>query len=73
MALLLNQAQAKAVYDAMVAINNVGGQIRKVEIRDHLVSEVNDHITVFEFLDGQWEPGERYAGQQAFATAYGIR
>lgn len=40
---------------------------------DQRLIEANGCVTVFEHLEGQWEPGERYASQSAFATAYGLQ
>lgn len=67
----LNQSQAEAVYSAMCALNNVGGRVFAA-MGDRRVTEAKSCITVFERLEGQWEPRERYASQQEFAAAYGL-
>ena len=66
------QAQAEAVYSAMCTLNNVGGRVFAT-MGDQRVTEANGCITVFEYLEGQWELGERYVSQSAFATAYGLQ
>lgn len=70
--LILTPAQAKAVYDAMCALNNVGGRIRattptkspllQIEVRENSVGEV--------FVQG--DGCEIYADQAEFSTAYGL-
>lgn len=71
-ALILNQAQAEAVYSAMCALNNVGGRVFAT-MGDQRVTEANGAVTVSEYQEGQWEPCERYDSQSAFATAYGLQ
>lgn len=68
---ILNKAQAEAVYSAMCELNNVSGRINAV-MGDRRVAEINGCITVFEYLEGQWEPSERYDNQADFAAAYGL-
>lgn len=70
--MILNQSQAEAVYSAMRALNNVSGRVFAT-MGDQRVTEANGCVTVFEYLDGQWEPGERYDSQAAFAAAYGLQ
>lgn len=69
--MILSKPQAEAVYSAMCALNNVSGRVFAT-MSDQRVTEANGCVTVFEYLEGQWEPGERYASQSAFATAYGL-
>lgn len=66
---LLNKSQAEAVYSAMVAMNNVGGMI-DARMEDRRVIERSIGIWVYELLEGEWEPGERYSDQAEFAAAY---
>lgn len=87
--LILNKAQAEAVYSAMCALNNVsgvglgvvfpeaGGRIRSGRIA---VRELGDTGRVlverFAFQGNpaeQLEAVESYADQSAFATAYGLQ
>lgn len=81
--MILNQAQAEAVYSAMCALNNVSVS-EGTEIT--FVGTSNDGMaryTCSEYPDGQIEvdkwPGqldrhiEFYANQAAFATAYGLQ
>ena len=70
--LILTPAQAKAVYDAMCALNNVGARIRAtippdnqhspIEVRENAVGEV--------FVQGFG--CEIYADQAGFYTAYSL-
>lgn len=76
MSLILNQAQAEAVYSAMCALNNVGGKIKAM-----FGSVAADGINVFEEDDGTVRvvrvnrydvlESEDYADIPAFAVAYG--
>lgn len=68
---LLNQSQAEAVYSAMCALNNVGGLV-DARMENRRVIERSIGIWVYELLEGEWEPGERYASQAEFAAAYGL-
>lgn len=68
---ILNQAQAEAVYAAMCQLNNVGGRI-DARLEDCRVADRGIQICVYKCLDGEWEPGELYADQNAFAAAYGL-
>ena len=66
---ILNQAQANAVYDAMCALNNVGGSLK-----------TSFQLTTVEEVGGRWimikdhSTGvvEEYDGQSIFATAYEV-
>lgn len=74
--MILNQSQAKAVYDAMCYLNNVNGRIR-VEIDDS-----ESFITVTEGVHGAISvlakdklknvEGELYDSQAEFAEAYEV-
>lgn len=76
MSKILTQAQAKAVYDAMCALNNVGATIKASFGSVH-----TDGVNVFESL-GEIHvalvqkydvvDSEIYAGQSAFAAAYSL-
>lgn len=67
MANILNQAQAEAVYGAMVALNNVGGVLR-TNIDDLRIEDDGDGIRIMKAL----RTVEQYADQAAFATTYGL-
>lgn len=68
---LLNQAQAKAVYDAMVSMNNVGGRIAvSLEEGRKEVCEWQDGA-IFIHADFGFKK-EEYANQNEFATAYNL-
>lgn len=78
MALILNQAQAEAVYSAMCALNNVGGRIC-TELQDRYGNEIRvleswDGVTVTLNTGGivRERDSITYADQHAFATAYGL-
>lgn len=82
MSLILNQAQAEAVYSAMCALNNVGHTF----LRANFEAPHGRRINVSETCEGvavrlhayqgnpveQIESGEDYDDQSAFATAYGL-
>ena len=66
----LTATQAKAIYTAMQALNNVG---MRMHCQDQAV------ITVQKYADGvihvsnqNWSVVETYPSQQAFANAYGL-
>lgn len=73
MANVLNQAQAEAVYGAMVALNNVGGliDVRIYDVRNGQLIDVREaasgNVKVI-CLNGR----EDYENQNAFAAAYGM-
>lgn len=71
--MILNQAQAEAVYSAMVALNNVGATIDKISLPEtYYVIDVvsySDKITIRQGL----RTVETHADQAAFATAYGLQ
>lgn len=74
MSLILTQTQAEAVYDAMCALNNVGGRLKTVLADTRRVIEYpGGSIIVSELLRGGWEPCERYATQADFAAAYNVK
>lgn len=71
MSKILNTAQARAIADAMCALNNVNGKIEcaigPIEVWEHKTGEVVVHYQ---------GPGrtrdERYDNQNAFMAAYGV-
>lgn len=72
--MILNQAQAQAVYRAMCELNNVGGvievRIGAIEVVDFSagVSVVRrDRANGLRLVEG-----EDYINQEAFAAAYGV-
>lgn len=66
--MILNQAQAEAVYSAMCALNNVGGKANNLHVGRAVVSaDVGSAIHVY-----SPEADERYPNQSAFAAAYGL-
>lgn len=77
--MILNQAQAEAVYSAMCALNNVGGRshVRINAARGGLihVNELPDGAIQLWRGDAVGYPTgaiENYADQSAFAAAYGL-
>lgn len=74
MSLTLSPTQALAVYDAMCALNNVGGRLKTVLADTKRVIEYpGGSILVSDLLRGGWEPCERYASQAEFAAAYNVK
>lgn len=74
MALILNQAQAEAVYSAMCALNNVGGRIDVlIPNPGGVIVQVQEmqHGEVWVFFGSLGS--ENYADQSAFAAAYGLQ
>ena len=80
MALLLNEAQAKAVADAMIALNNVGARAhirlreagRRLHVQEYLDGEV---YVFFGDMAGNCTDAhtlERYRSQNDFFAAYGV-
>jgi len=69
--MILNQAQAEAVYSAMCALNNVSGVI-KCRIDAIEVVEHANRLVVVNSGCGAGYQSERYEDQAAFATAYGL-
>lgn len=71
--MILNKAQAEAVYSAMRALNNVGGRLEEVRLDD-----ANHALQVTERQKGavqvirDFRTAEHYDSQAAFATAYGL-
>lgn len=68
--MILNQAQAEAVYSAMVALNNVGNIAGDLTLSEGLRVQWLESVTVRDGLSG---PLEYYLNQAAFATAYGLQ
>lgn len=65
--MILNQAQAEAVYSAMCALNNVGAKITTA-VDGKFVFETSTGLVL---VDSDTER-ETYAGQFDFATAYNL-
>ena len=79
--MILTTAQAKAVYSAMCALNNVGGTIKvtlplgrgNATARDCIrVYEDDSMVKVNRIEDFVIDSREVYDNQSAFATAYGL-
>jgi hypothetical protein len=68
---ILNQAQAEAVYSAMCALNNVGS-IWLLNIETPEFSAKEEATTGIKLRDADGGI-ERHADQAAFATAYGLQ
>lgn len=69
--LILNVTQAKSAYDAMCALNNVGGRVRAIMVLDAgatTVTEREDGAIIIVSTKGS----ETHDTQAAFATAYGL-
>lgn len=72
MPLILNQAQAEAVYSAMCHLNNVGGALSAVYPGGVRVEETyGGAVQVWTLRESQ--KTEHYINQSAFATAYGLQ
>ncbi|ASD50581.1 hypothetical protein FDI24_gp048 [Acidovorax phage ACP17] len=69
MALILNQAQAEAVYSAMRVLNNIGTVDGDLTLNDGLRVQWLECVTIRDGLSG---PREIYANQSDFASAYGL-
>lgn len=67
--MILNQAQAEAVYSAMCVLNNVGGICGDLTLSEGLRVQWLDRVTVRDGLSG---PREEYADQASFAAAYNL-
>lgn len=77
MALALNKSQAKAIYDAMCALNNVDGKIKTLiteQEKTIIVSEqLNGCVLVTMFNNNTYPcASEKYATQADFAEAYAV-
>lgn len=77
--MLLTKTQAEHIYSAMAALKNIGGHITCTlnpnmtqEGLRRVVETANGTVFVYEMLEREWEPGERYVSQAAFADAYGL-
>lgn len=66
---ILNQAQARAVADAMCALNNVYGRIA-ADVGGVLVQEGPDGVVTVGVLNT--DRSETYSNQNEFLTAYGV-
>lgn len=74
--MILNQAQADAVYSAMCALNNAGSYIRGfVEVSDDINVKVllSGGIQVWNLAPNAESGFESFSNQAAFATAYGLQ
>ena len=76
-ALVLNPAQAEAVYSAMCALNNVGGRCHVKAEAFEAQERKNGSVLIFSFAtDAEGEvtamAEEVYASQSDFATTYGL-
>lgn len=73
-AMLLNQAQAEAIYTAACALNNIGAKQLTVNINGAgqrvILNEKRGVTVVFGYLEKQRR--EVYASQAAFAKAYNL-
>ncbi len=67
---ILSPAQAKAVYDAMCALNNVGGSGCNLRLEGAIVS-IDPHGVVWIYGPPAVDD-ERYPTQAAFAAAYNL-
>ncbi|QRE00434.1 hypothetical protein [Burkholderia phage BCSR52] len=73
---ILTRAQAKAIYDAMCALNNIGAQIdcgfdrddKRVQVTEY--SDGTISVRVFEAL--RHTEAEHYASQADFAVHYEV-
>lgn len=82
MALILNQSQAQAIYNNMCELNNVGGRVSGISfycesncIDVHQTSTDFVHVNKRVYKTPRqvdYREHETYAGQAAFATAYGL-
>lgn len=77
--MLLTKTQAEHVYSAMAALNNIGGHLSCTlnhnmtqEGLRRVVETANGAVLVYEMLEREWEPGERYVSQASFADAYDL-
>ena len=70
--MILNQAQAEAVYSAMCALNNVSAKVKvNLPIGGGLGIRVNENLGVIYITGEGWCSGrETYSNQAEFATAY---
>lgn len=77
--MILNQAQAEAVYSAMVALNNVGAELKATiftsERAGNYLRAYQDGgaVKVVDVIGHSIEGREHYDNQAAFATAYGLQ
>jgi len=73
MILILNQAQAEAVYGAMCALNNVGGRAR-IDFESHMITVIEYPSGSVHVVRGMGGLGnsEVYDDQAAFTYAYGL-
>jgi hypothetical protein len=69
--MILSQAQAEAVYSAIVALNNVGGSIRSIDLNDEISVKLNrpGSMHIWDIFNGS----EFWSSQDAFRTAYGLQ
>lgn len=72
MPLILNQAQAEAVYSAMCALNNVGARI-SCTVQELILVRETVAGSIYVVSDAPGVAGEHHADQAAFATAYSLQ
>jgi hypothetical protein len=72
--MILNQAQAEAVYSAMCALNNVGATASSIDAENFDVTVRNGVISIRSSSDDFKIPvmREAFTSQAAFAAAYGL-
>lgn len=74
--MILNQAQAEAVYSAMCALNNVGGKLDvKIPAGNGLCTRVFEAMQGIILITEDTSMSinrERHANQSDFATAYNL-
>ncbi len=70
--MILNQAQAEAVYSAMCALNNVGGKLWCYVGGYRIEDEGADGVTIMNDYRVNPQTLERHASQAAFAAAYNL-
>lgn len=77
--MILTQVQAKTVYDAMCALNNIGGTTlsARIEMKGTVCvvreNPVTHEVTVTNLLGGPTSDVESYGSQTDFSTAYGLQ
>lgn len=78
--MILTQAQAKAVYDAMCALNNVSGQINRIQFGDLSEKAIcvgqidsSESVRVWYVEHFQTRRNENFTTQDDFVTAYGVK
>lgn len=76
--MILNQAQAEAVYSAMCALNRVRSRATHIDVplasgeEAAIVFRTSGDIAVWQANHGMVHAEENYESKGAFATAYGL-